>query len=97
MSNVAYHVASRSSPANRRTDSRYSWAAAERDASLLGVTVSEVRRGDGERGDEALEVPLEGTLVGLVEVVHVEDQVTLGRREEIEVREVRVAADLHLE
>jgi hypothetical protein len=97
MSNVAYHVASRSSPANRRIDVRYSRAAAKAIRSCWASLCPSVRRGDRERRDETLEVPFEGPLVGLVKVVHVKDQVTFGRREQIEVREVRVTADLYLE
>ncbi len=50
--------------------------------------------GDHEAGREALDVPLEGSVERLVEVVDVEDEVALGRCEQPEVGEVGVAAQL---
>ncbi len=50
--------------------------------------------GEDEAGGHALEVPLEGTADGLVEVVDVEDEAAVGRGEGAEVAHVRVAAEL---
>ena len=54
-----------------------------------------VAAGDLEARREPLHVPLERAGQRLVEVVEVEDERALGRREAAEVREVRVAAELH--
>ena len=51
--------------------------------------------GDDQAGRQPLDVPLERPGQGLVEVVDVEDQPALGRAEQAEVRQVRVAAHLH--
>jgi hypothetical protein len=64
----------------------------DRAARLVGN-----RQGPGrdlEAGDQPLDVPFEGTGVGLVEVVDVELQRPFGRREPAEVGEVRVTARL---
>ena len=53
--------------------------------------------GDGEARDQALEVPLERSRKRLVEVVDVEREAASGSREDAEVREVRVAAELGLQ
>ena len=64
---------------------------------LLGHVVGEALRAcrDREARPEALQVPLPRAGQGLVEVVHVEDQVSLRSREASEVEEVTVAAELH--
>ena len=51
--------------------------------------------GDGHAGDEPLDVPLPRRRQRLVEVVDVEDQAPLRRREDAEVGDVRVADGLH--
>ena len=51
--------------------------------------------GDREAGGEPLDVPLPGPRQRLVEVVEVEDEAAVGRREGAEVGEVGVAAGLH--
>ena len=62
---------------------------------LLGAAGQpELVAGDGDRGREALQVPLEGARQRLVEVVDVEVQAALGRVEDPEVGEVRVTTDL---
>ena len=48
-----------------------------------------------EAGGQAFDVPLPRSGEGLVEVVDVEQQLPFGRAEEPEIREVRVAAELH--
>src|SRR4051794_22420567 len=53
--------------------------------------------GHGEAGGEPGDVPLERAGRRFVEVIHVENQVTLRRSEDPEVREVRVTAELHLQ
>ena len=53
--------------------------------------------GDDEAGGQPLEVELERAAERLVEVVDVEQQVAFGRREQAEVDEVRVAAELDLD
>ena len=58
---------------------------------LLGVEAPVPAR-DREAGDEALDVPLPGSVPGLVEVVDVEELAALRRGEETEVGDVRVAA-----
>ena len=65
-------------------------------APLLGAEAL-LSAGDGEAGDEPLDVPLERSREGLVEVVDAEHQATVGRREGAEVGQVGVAAQLHLE
>jgi hypothetical protein len=50
--------------------------------------------GEDEAGGHALDVPLERAADGLVEVVNVEEEVTVGRGEGAEVADVRVAAEL---
>ena len=51
--------------------------------------------GDLDAGRQPLDVPLPRAGQGLVEVVDVEHQSALGRAEDAEVRQVRVAAQLH--
>jgi hypothetical protein len=51
--------------------------------------------GDLQTGGQALDVPFPWAPRGLVEVVDVEDEATLGRPEGAEVRQVRVAAGLN--
>ena len=53
-----------------------------------------VARRDLEAGRQPLDVPLPRARQGLVEVVDVEDEPALGRLEEAEVHQVRVAAEL---
>ena len=67
----------------------------EHDALLLRDREAAVARGDQHADREALDVPLPRARQRLVEVVDVEDEPSLGRRVEAEVREVRVAAALH--
>ena len=55
------------------------------------------RAGDLDARGQALDVPLERAGKRLVEVVEVEDEVALGRREAAEVREMGVTAELHVE
>ena len=57
-----------------------------------GVVV--VAPGDGQARGQALDVPLEGSGQGFVEVVDVEDEPPLGGGERAEVRQVRVPAQL---
>ena len=64
-------------------------------AGLLRGEVA-VPPGDLETGCETLEVPFPGPGKGLVEVVDVQHQLAVGGREDPEVREVRVAAELGL-
>ena len=66
---------------------------ATRAASLSGS--SQVLRRDHDARREPLEIPLEWGRQRLVEVVDVEDDVALRRREAAEVHQVRVAAGLH--
>src|SRR5918993_3528771 len=60
-------------------------------------TVSAVPPSDLQAGGQALDVPFEGTGVGFVEVVEVEDKAPLGRREYAEVAEVGITAELRRE
>nr|GFD53734.1 hypothetical protein [Tanacetum cinerariifolium] len=61
---------------------------------LLGVrAVAQVPRGDQKARHQALEVPLPGAGVRLVEVIDAEQQVALGCGEAAEVHQVAVAAD----
>ena len=69
----------------------------EQDLPALFVGEPAVPSGDLEARDEALDIPLEGPGEGLVEVVDVEHEAALGGAEETEVRQVRVAAELHRE
>ena len=63
-------------------------------ALLLGA-VAVVARRDDEARRQALDVPLERRGQRLVEVVEIEHQPPVGRREHPEVRQVRVPAALH--
>jgi hypothetical protein len=63
---------------------------------LLGVEAA-IAAGDGEAGREPLEIPLERTRKRLVEVIDAEHEPPVRRREHTEVRQVRVAAQLHLQ
>jgi len=54
-----------------------------------------VAGGDGEARRQPLDVPFERRRERLVEVVHVEHQPPVGRREHAEVQQVRVTARLH--
>ena len=63
---------------------------------LLRVEAA-VAAGDGEAGDQPLDVPLERAGQRLVEVVDAEDQPPVGRAERTEVRQVRIAAELHVQ
>src|SRR5207302_8499133 len=54
-----------------------------------------VATGDADARREALDIPFPRTGQRLVEVVDVEDQLPLRRREGAEIRQVRVAAELH--
>ena len=64
-------------------------------AVCLGEAI--VAGGDREARRHALHVVFEGARKRLVEVVQVEEQLPLRRCERTEVREVRVAAELHVE
>ena len=63
-----------------------------RPALLVGEAA--VASGDLHARDQPLDVPLERPGVRLVEVVDVEDEVALGAREQTEVRQVGIAAQL---
>ena len=63
-------------------------------AGLLRGEVA-IAPGDLEAGREALQVPLPGPGKSLVEVVDVHHQPAVGGGEDPEVREVRIAAELH--
>ncbi len=66
----------------------------EHDPVLVLGAVAVVARGDQHARREALDVPLPRARERLVEVVDVEHEPALGRREHAEVRQVRVAAAL---
>ena len=66
-----------------------------RGRALLLAAVAVVASGDDEARDEALEVPLERRRQRLVEVVEIEHEASIRRREHAEVRQVRVTAALH--
>ena len=63
----------------------------------LGGAEAAVAPGDREAGDEPLDVPLERSRQGLVEVVDIEDERPVRRRIDAEVGEVRVAAELRVQ
>ena len=70
-----------------------------RDACLGGFArgarfVAGGATGKNERSGHALEVPLEGSADGLVEIVDVKDEVAVGRGVSAEVAYVRIAAEL---
>ena len=65
------------------------------DVAPRGGFEAAVAPGDLEAGREPLHVPLPWTRQGLVEIVDVEDHLPLGRAEQAEVRQVRIAAELH--
>ena len=68
-----------------------------RDRTTLCIAEAALPTRDGEARCEPLDVPLERPRKGLVEVVDAEDAPTVGRREDAEVREVRVAAELRMQ
>ena len=59
--------------------------------------ISQLSSGDLQTGRKPLHIPLERADGGFVEIIDVEDQITLGRRKATEVRQVRVAAQLDIE
>ena len=63
--------------------------------ALFGVEVS-ISAGHGETSHQPLHVPLEGARQGLVEVVDAEHKPPIGPRETTEVRQMRIATELHL-
>ena len=63
---------------------------------LFGVEAA-IAAGDGEAGRQALDVPLERARQRLVEVVDAEHEPPVGRGEPTEVRQMRIAAELHVE
>ena len=62
---------------------------------LLLATVAVVAGGDDDARHEALDVPLKRRRQRLIEVVEIEDNTAIRRREHAEVRQVRIAATLH--
>ena len=64
------------------------------DRAAGRVVEAALPAGDRETGGEPLHVPLERSRQRLVEVVEAEDEPPVGRGEDAEVREVRVAAEL---
>jgi hypothetical protein len=69
----------------------------QRRGTRVGLAEAVVAAGDGEAGRYPLQVVLERPRQGLVEVVEVEQQPPFGRGEGPEVRQVRVAAQLHVQ
>ena len=67
----------------------------EHDPVLVFGAIAVVAGGDQHAHSKALDVPLPRTGQRLVEIVDVEHQPPLGRREHAEVRQVRVSAALH--
>ena len=67
------------------------------DLRAFGVSAVAVSSSDLEARREPLDIPLERAGKRLVEVVQVEDEIALRGGEAAEVREVGVAAELHLE
>ena len=65
------------------------------DVASVRTAEAELAPADLEAGGKPLHVPLPGPGKRLVEVVDVEQQLPLGRREDPEVREVGVAAELN--
>ena len=59
-----------------------------------GVLVAGFAPGKHQRGGHALQVPLEGSADGLIEVVDVEDEAAVGRGKCAQVADVGIAADL---
>ncbi len=97
MSRWEYHTARLPWVAKDRMASRYPATAPITMLRLFFVGEPVAARGDGEAGREALDVPLEGAGVRLVEVVDVEHEATFGGGEHAEVADVGVPAQLHLE
>ena len=97
MSSRAYQTSSIDRPAKSRIASRYARDRALHDAPapLLRELVLAAR--DLEARGQPLHVPFPRTGRRLVEVVDVEEQVTLRRAEDPEVREMRIAADLDVQ
>jgi hypothetical protein len=62
---------------------------------LLGVEAA-IAAGDGEAGCQPLHIPLERARQRLVEVIDAEHQPPIGRAEGAEVRQMRIAAQLHI-
>jgi hypothetical protein len=69
----------------------------ERGRPRVGLGEAVVAGGDREARRHPLHVPLKRPRQCLVEIVQVEQQPPLGRGEDPEVRQVRVATELHLE
>ncbi len=69
----------------------------DRDLPRLRRPESAPARGDDEARGEPLQIPLERGAQGLVEVVDVEDESSLGRRVAAEIEQVAVAAGLDVD
>ncbi len=81
-------------PAKVRIARRYDFTVLVTMAEHCLASKPRLRAGDLEAGGQALDVPLERSGMGLVEVVDVEDERPLGRGEPAEVGEVGIAAEL---
>ena len=66
-----------------------------RNLTSIGATKPVVATSDHEAGGQSLDVPLPRGRKGLVEVVDIEREVSLRRREPAEVHEMAIAARLH--
>ena len=67
------------------------------DRAAIGIVEAAIPARDREARGEPLHVPLERPRQRLVEVVDAEDEPPIGRGEDAEVREVRVAAELRVQ
>ena len=67
------------------------------DLARVAVAEPVVLHGDDGRGAHPLHVPLEGTRQRLVKIVDVEDQPPIRSGKDAEVRDMGVAAELHLD
>ena len=97
MSTWSYHASSVRIPARSPHRSRYSRDARDHDRAPVGRVEPAVATEDLEACRQPFDVPLPRAGKRLVEVVDVEQHLPLGRAEHTEVRQVRVAAQLHVD
>ncbi len=69
--------------------------AGQRRVARLPALELVVAAGDDEARGEPLDIPFPGSRQGLVEIVHVENQMPFRRRENAEVHQVTISAELH--
>ena len=94
---VVYHTSRLVISANSAIDCAVALDRSEHHLGSILATETVVAGGDLDARRQALDVPLERTGSGLVEVVDVEHHPSLGRTERAEVHQVGITAQLHVQ